>query len=355
MKSPTKPKKVAKLLREEPEEEPKPVFKTFDIDESDDEGHYSQKDSPIFKNELLMSDSPRKLDADKPKSSFSSFIMPAVDDSPKRPPHDLNKPKDPVFIDYSFDDKLIHIHTDKINPPQIDKALLDQYNIPGDVTASLTKDKHTPSEARDFSSSTQIAHCPMCNKPVDAGELKALGHVNIRNQEKFCQSHQKKTAQEEWKSLKYPTIDWGRLESRILQHHSFIESLINGQDCHHRLVLEEVVRAGKDRTLRTSKSNLTPGYYGYRGLRAISESIMKEHTDLLKERAVTDRLVSARGVTAFVQSVLVPEVTVQLIREDMGVKSEEEARDILVKSVAMGELLHEEVGDVIENSDDDDY
>lgn len=203
---------------------------------------------------------------------------------------------------------------------------------------------------------SQVGRCPMCSKPVDPEELKRCGEMNIRQQEKFCREHQRKDAKEDWSSRGYPDINWDVLDDRISQHHIFIKKLVNGEDSHYRALLDKTVKAGKDRTLLKSESTLTPGYYGTRGLRAISENIMHEFTPLLKKRVVKDRLMAARGVTGFVQSVLVPEVTVLLIMEDMDIVTDE-ARTILKDSVGIGELVHEEIRDVVtrrvEDSDED--
>ncbi|TVY54966.1 hypothetical protein LCER1_G002920 [Lachnellula cervina] len=207
-----------------------------------------------------------------------------------------------------------------------------------------------------FATMTQRARCPMCKKPVDPEDLRAFGNMNTRKQEKFCQSHQKKTAQEEWELKEYPEIDWEKLGSRISKHYSFIRRVINGGESHYRDLLEDKVNAGKDRSLMKMTSNLTPGYYGARGLRAISENIMLEFTSLIKKKAVKDRRISSRGPTAFVQSVLVPEVAVLLIMEDMHVKADK-AREILDDSAGIGELIHEEIRDVVrkrvEDSEED--
>jgi hypothetical protein len=81
---------------------------------------------------------------------------------------------------------------------------------------------------------------------------------------------------------------------------------------------------------------------------------MSKFTPLLKKRVVKDRLMAARGVTGFVQSVLVPEVAILLIEEDMNIEAHE-AIAVLRESVKIGELVHEEIRDVVtrraENSD----
>lgn len=73
---------------------------------------------------------------------------------------------------------------------------------------------------------------------------------------------------------------------------------------------------------------------------------MDKFSAQLRRIAVTDRLVAARGVTGYVQTVLVPELAVRLIREDMGV-GVEDARQVMRESVGIGDLLNEEVEDVV--------
>lgn len=200
------------------------------------------------------------------------------------------------------------------------------------------------------------ARCPMCNQPCDAAELKKSGAMNTRQQERFCRSHRKTSAEKKWISKGYPTIDWTKLDSRISEHHTFIKKLLNGADCHFRRTFDELVRAGKGRALRKMESNLTPGYYGSRGLNTISEHVIREFSSLLSSRSVQDRLMSKRGTTAFVQAVIVPEVAVRLTMEDMSV-DDAQAREVLAESSSIGELVHEEVRDVVveevENSDGD--
>ncbi|RAL66186.1 hypothetical protein DID88_005858 [Monilinia fructigena] len=190
------------------------------------------------------------------------------------------------------------------------------------------------------------ARCPMCNEPVAAEDLEAFGEMNTRKQEKFCLSHQRKSARSDWKSKGYPDIDWATLDSRIASHHAFIKKIIGGASCHSRSLLDATIRAGKDRNLMKSTTNLIPGYYGSRGLRLMSENIMNKFTPKLKKRAPIDRLIAARGPTAFVESVVVPEVTVLLIKEDMKV-DDEAAREIIKESCEIGDLVNEEIKDVV--------
>ena len=78
----------------------------------------------------------------------------------------------------------------------------------------------------------------------------------------------------------------------------------------------------------------------------MSENIMDKFSSQLRRIAVTDRLVAARGVTGYIQIVLVPELAVRLICEDMNL-GVEEARQVMRESVGLGDLLNEEVEDVV--------
>ena len=205
------------------------------------------------------------------------------------------------------------------------------------------------------------AKCPMCGAAVEARFLKNYNdgkRMNVRTEAKFCRAHKKKSAKEEWVTNGYPTIDWSVLDARIAEHHAFLQSLLDGASSYSRDVLEEEIKSGKDRTLAQaimkSDVTLTPGYYGTRGLRAMSENVMYEFSPQLRKIAVTDRLVSARGVTGYVQMVLVPELAVRLIAEDMSV-GVDEARRIMKESVGFGDLLNEEIEDVVVLQEGDGY
>jgi hypothetical protein len=246
------------------------------------------------------------------------------------------KPKD------AFKSLNIGQHTDIVSKAQ---GLVDQHRDKFDLLSMDDEEE----DDNDFLTMTQQARCPMCNahvSPDTIREYTKAGRMNIRTQERFCRAHRVKSAEDDWELQGYPEINWDKLDSRISKHHSFIKKMINGQESHYRNLLSEKVESGKDRNLMKMTSNLTPGYYGARGLRAISENIFHKFTPLLRKRMVQDPLMSARGYTAYVQTVLVPEATVLLIQEDMSVDAEK-AREILSDSVEVGELLNEEIEDVV--------
>jgi len=197
--------------------------------------------------------------------------------------------------------------------------------------------------------------CPMCNDEVDPDLLgnfkRKHPRMTIDQEQRFCQLHKKNSAKTAWDKNGYPDIRWSTLDGRIAKRYGFLRHILEGGKSYYGDVFGKKVKDGQYKTLLKSEENLTPGYYGVRGLRVMSENIVAEFSTLLRKRAVKDRLVSARGHIAYVQSVLVPELTVQLVMEDMGV-DEEEARVIMKESVWVGELLNEEVADVIMSDDE---
>ena len=79
---------------------------------------------------------------------------------------------------------------------------------------------------------------------------------------------------------------------------------------------------------------------------ARSDAIISQFATKLQEIALSDSLVQAVGVSGYVQSVLVPELTVMLVKEDMEV-NDEDAREIMKQSMQIGDLLNEAPDDVI--------
>lgn len=165
--------------------------------------------------------------------------------------------------------------------------------------------------------------------------------MNVRQQTRFCQKHRKQTAQETWKTKSYPTINWEQLPDRIATHYDSLLDIINGsKPSHYRAKLAEKIQAGQDRTMK-KEENLNPGYYGPRGFNLMCDHLVDRFGDLLKQKAVHDRVISGRGSAAFIQSVLVAELAVGLIKEDIDVDVEQ-AREIMEESKAIGQMIHEE-------------
>ncbi|KAF6814256.1 hypothetical protein CSOJ01_04147 [Colletotrichum sojae] len=199
------------------------------------------------------------------------------------------------------------------------------------------------------------APCPLCKAPVDKDFLHSFSkgaRLSVTRQIYFCRLHKKKSAQDAWKARGYPVIDWDNLSNRLTNHFDFIKGIINGSPSYYGALLSDTVKEGKNRTLLKAEGSLTPGYYGPRGLRALSEDIIGRFSSTLRKRAVDDRLISSRGYSNYVQAVLVPELTVRLICEDMGVETDE-GRRILEESKEVGDMLHEDTGDTVDHVSED--
>ncbi|KAG5951198.1 hypothetical protein E4U53_003583 [Claviceps sorghi] len=189
-----------------------------------------------------------------------------------------------------------------------------------------------------------VAVCPWCGEQVDTNLLQEFSkgkRLNVRLQTKFCQKHKQKTAEEVWQQKEYPRVEWDSLDRRFALHRDWLLAIINGRPSHFRTIHEKNIECGKARSMK-KEGNMNPGYYGPRGFNIMCDYLVEEFGDLLKKKAVDDKVIAGRGSASFIQNVLVAELAVQMIREDMRV-SEDKAIVILEDSKVLGELMHEEV------------
>lgn len=225
--------------------------------------------------------------------------------------------------------------------PHVDGAVvfsLSDLDSSGDEAGTV----RVPTKEKEVESTETL--CPWCGVPVDEKLLKEFAQgkrMNVRMQTKFCQKHKKMTAIESWQARGYPEVDWDNLESRFADHDELLLGIVNGETSHFRTILADKIESGKARSLK-KEDNMNPGYYGPRGFNLMCDYLVSKFADLLKKRAVDDRVISGRGSAAFIQSVLVAELAVQLVMADMDVPVDE-ARDIVEESKALGEMVHEEV------------
>ncbi|POS84193.1 hypothetical protein EPUL_002122 [Erysiphe pulchra] len=338
---------------------------SFDSDESEDETTMAFKPpSDEFLNSSslgnLESKSPTKIIKTPAYSSYNSIPVSKrkLISSPTATilKNDSSLPKFKIFKTYhetppsslsdpcsSFGQKSVKESSDENGKvffkEYTDLDLENEFSSSADgILLSLSKENSNSQTDR----LPMMSRCPMCYEPVSPNDLRTQGYMNTRRQEQFCLEHRKKSARKRWEINQYPHIDWDSLDARISKHHKFLQKLINGKESYYRSLLQDKIDQGKDRNLRTTTTNLIPGYYGPRGLRTISENLFRKFTPLLKKRIVQDRLIAARGYTPYVQSVLVPEVATLLIQEDMQITLSE-ARDVMTESAVIGELLHEEL------------
>jgi len=81
---------------------------------------------------------------------------------------------------------------------------------------------------------------------------------------------------------------------------------------------------------------LSAGYYGPKGSLRMTTAIITRFAPLLRRLSTTDPLLSkGGGVPQFVQMVMVPELTVLLVKKDMSV-DDDGARVIIAESEEMG-------------------
>ncbi|OAQ63335.1 RTC4-like domain-containing protein [Pochonia chlamydosporia 170] len=298
------------------------------------------------KNKLLLpSDLPPSSPEDKPKLKLSSSFGSSQSSPGGRREKKLRKfkaversPSPPPAV-FKMPASISDLQLRKSKNDAIEDSLIDDQTDVQSQTDQVVKSNVDD----DGESAEAAATCPWCGEPVDKMLLDDFAkgrRLNVRLQSKFCQKHKKQTATELWEQKSYPEVQWGGLEKRFTMHHELLLNIINGGDSHFRCIHKKNISSGKARSMK-KEGNMNPGYYGPRGFNLMCDYLVNEFSDLLKKKAVDDRVISGRGSAAFIQTVLVAELAVRLIMDDMNV-TEEEARDILEESKALGEMIHEE-------------
>lgn len=192
----------------------------------------------------------------------------------------------------------------------------------------------------------------MCHKTIDRESLDLFTNgerLHWKDKIKFCESHKRRDAETLWTQRGYPDIDWDNFERRIAaQYNHRLSSLL--QDEKHSKYwqrLSDKVQSGRVRKAfrdvrKTKQETVTPGYYGPKGAHLAHEYILKVFDLPLSGKVKEDAVVRAAGVSNFVQSVLVPELALMLVKDDMRLDwdDDERAEEILKESAAIGELLN---------------
>lgn len=81
-------------------------------------------------------------------------------------------------------------------------------------------------------------------------------------------------------------------------------------------------------------------------------AVMDRFSLKLRRWSTDDPVLKEAGVAGYAQEVLVPELAVQLVKEDMGV-SDEAARQILRDSIDLGEKLNPALNDYVPCPDEE--
>lgn len=193
--------------------------------------------------------------------------------------------------------------------------------------------------------------------------------MNIRMQQRFCKAHKLHHAQETYDVRRYPAIDWGGLDDRMMRHNQRLRDMIAGRatsyyknDAAIKVRQKKIstkavahdLNAGN--TAGAATTDLV-GYYGSRGAKLMTEHILDSLSKELRRMSGTEALVgikgSAGGVSGYVRSVLVPELAVLLVMDDYKVDAER-AREIVLESADVGALLNDEQDETMTRFDDPD-
>ncbi|KAJ9610551.1 hypothetical protein H2200_005328 [Cladophialophora chaetospira] len=209
--------------------------------------------------------------------------------------------------------------------------------------------------------------CPVCDKPVHSYVAlvvpKNLRTLPFQQQQKFCSQHKIADAKEQWQKRLYPKkIYWEELEGfRIREKLPNLKKVITRQT--PSFYLEEL-----DTQIKTAKGNrrkirnylnegiiniAKAGYYGPKGARIMTNAVTPLLTETLNKALQSDSALRAAGVGGYVSAVLVPELTLQLVMEDMNLKSAKEGRRVLEESTDIGVLLNPDDDQVQQDTTED--
>lgn len=205
--------------------------------------------------------------------------------------------------------------------------------------------------------------CPLCEEAVERsyyfdfwiGKKKTVFYQTM-----FCKEHKRRKALDEYKKRGYIEIDWDDFPSKIRDYHPRLKAVLRNEkpseyrDKHAQRLADRDARAVRKQLDSDTAYDSTTGYYGSRGKRAMMEGITSQLGPVIKECVERDPVVAFNGFATFIQSVLVPELTVWMIMDDKGC-SEMKAREIVQESGALGEVVNEEVEDrvaVVESEDE---
>ncbi|KAK2762087.1 hypothetical protein FQN54_001094 [Arachnomyces sp. PD_36] len=206
--------------------------------------------------------------------------------------------------------------------------------------------------------------CPMCDELVEAEFLEEFKkefskgvRLGVRLQSMFCRRHRRKAAELEWLRKGYPTIKWDSFQDRIRGHFPVLEKFmaIDGRSkSFFRNAFDENIKNGGEAQLTYHGSGMemmSAGYYGSKGSTRMLNAIISRYSSKIRRLASSDSLIKSTGVSGFAQAVLVPELTVLLIKEDMGI-GDEAARQVMRESMEIGDRVNDDGSDVIKQREE---
>lgn len=209
--------------------------------------------------------------------------------------------------------------------------------------------------------------CPVCQTAVRDSTLlfvpDNLRSLSFKQQQQFCSQHQQVDAKEQWEERGYPVIHWEGLQaSRIPAKLPALKEVINRKAPSFYLeALAAEIQTAKggrkaiQRYLNEGIVNVAKqGYYGPKGARIMVTAITESLTRTLNKALQSDSVLREAGVGGYVSAVLLPELTLQLVMEDMnlGLGKEKQGRMVLDESTNIGVLLNPD-DDHLEREDDE--
>jgi hypothetical protein len=195
--------------------------------------------------------------------------------------------------------------------------------------------------------------CPICLKPIEmSAALRIpldLDSLPYQQQQKFCSQHQVAEAKDHWQKRGYLKVSWEELECfRIHEKLPKLKEVINRDaTSFYRDQLDAKIKdaKGNRKKIRAYLNEgivdvVKQGYFGPKGARIMGQVLTKALNQALKEASSKDSTLRTVGIGAFVSAVLVPELTLQLVMEDMKLKNEKDGRKVLEDSTDIGVLLY---------------
>ena len=264
------------------------------------------------------------------------------------------------------------------------RGTLDNLSVPSSSVETIAEDVFTPGtrQRSGSASSSPLSSlqasprqdddddvgessvpCPLCGVSVSREFYETYNNgrpLTFSDQHRFCDDHRLETARAGWTKLGYPEICWESFEdSRITKTHidTLLQILDGTRQSHYSSVLASHASRGPKALQTFFKRGIvdvvSAGYYGPKGSKMMAQVIQDRISKQLNHSATKNELLRDAGVGGYVQSVLVPELTVLLVKEDMNSEDDEKARQIMKESLDIGLLLNGEEEDNIEEDDED--
>lgn len=142
------------------------------------------------------------------------------------------------------------------------------------VVNALLDGENLMSDDDDKMISPDQAFCPWCKEAVDPESLmrfQSQPKQRIREQQRFCESHKKGSAEKEWRDKGYPEINWDEFDERIKNHFADLEDLLVPDSAsYYRNILDTNLKSGHAKNFRLTLDGdgletISCGYYGTRG------------------------------------------------------------------------------------------